>query len=668
MTFKRLANDHIDSLLMENRSVGLWWEEWETLKDFQITPLSRVCDPIWRIPSEWAAAGDRRDHMLTVDFTKIHSGVGDDRIFDAATRRIQRHCVVNAVMTVRYQGRTLNPPAPGTWIKMCQLMLPVTRYLVASVGMQESVFISEGELELFGGLSPEKLSEIMSLFPSCFHLWVPRLNAFLANGVISDWPAPDVEKPLFKPRKGDHASMPFSDQALTQILSAALWLNDIHGDVLSAYIETKDVGIYSSERRRHSEQYRARRVAVAEWKSESMRPGVRFPYGLLLAGARKEKSVKTEWPPETVSGLRRLVFLCQVARLIIILFATGQRIGEAAALPPDCLSAVDDSKVLNGFRFKDVDATQGEARSWPFPQAAVRAIENQLDLLKRLGSGGETLWRSFGGRAIDSGLLKTEHAVLSFGRSVTMLDGTPLEQLDGPTTCHRFRYSIARLIGLALAGAPQVLYDVLGHAEIETTMGYQLRSPEFHDMVNQIRLEVKAVQIKEAVLGHETNGGRGADLVGTVMRRLLPSYAPDALETDDIENAVKILGDAEVVRPGVLCLAQPLERGACSSSLGIRDVGACTPGCTHRLEQSALRQDRRNKLSYLIRTAEAASGGSLVFYQGQLLSCLEAFPDLLPEVEDKGLRNALRGCTPATWSGSRQEVRDRLTRLFGNSL
>lgn len=192
-----------------------------------------------------------------------------------------------------------------------------------------------------------------------------------------------------------------------------------------------------------------------------------------------------------------------------------------------------------------------------------------------------------------------------------------------------------------------------------------MQDREFHDTVARIMDEVKTLQAQEILAEPMTNGGLGARLIANIRQRMLPSSANEELETDDVAEAARILGHFEMVKPGIACLAQPLERGLCSSPLAIRDVGACTPSCIHRLELSAQRQDRRRKILYLLEQAETATGGYLVFYQGQILSGFEAFPDLINEFSvDPRLRVVLGNCDPSTWAACRPEVREQLTDLF----
>jgi hypothetical protein len=149
---------------------------------------------------------------------------------------------------------------------------------------------------------------------------------------------------------------------------------------------------------------------------------------------------------------------------------------------------------------------------------------------------------------------------------------------------------------------------------------------------------------------------------------MLVRSGKDELDTDDIAEAAAILGDAELVKPGVLCTAQPLERGACSPIPGVRDIGACTSPCMHHLELAAHHQTRRQNLEYLLENIESADLGFRVFYQGQIIANFGAFPSLIEDYEaDPRLRAALSDCDPRKWDGLQADARERLDRIMGVS-
>jgi hypothetical protein len=255
-----------------------------------------------------------------------------------------------------------------------------------------------------------------------------------------------------------------------------------------------------------------------------------------------------------------------------------------------------------------------------------------------------------------------------FGRTVGLRDGPSLAHVDGNISSHRFRFTVARLVALSLTGASQVLFDVLGHNDVEVTLGYALQDPELHEDINRIRAEVKAIRVKDVFDNSGDMGGPAAQIVRRAKADMLARSGKTELETDDLNEAEAILGDAEIVKHGVLCTAQPLERGACSSPLGLRDHSACTPVCLHRLELAAAKQDRRRRVHYILKNMDAADVGSRVLSLNQIVANFAAFPALLDDFEyDPQLLSALKDCTPESFSRLRPELRHRLEKLSGRN-
>lgn len=663
-SYRQLAEQFYSELETVENSTPIWMLSNDAIQDFQITPLSQFSDNIWQLPFDWVSPSNRRPHVVTVDFYKVASGQAPPRIAKLIVADLKRLYLISVRVTVRHKERTFPPCMPATWVKMAQLMLPTAFYAYSLMDEQQRRMSPPGELYVFKFLRPEQMEILKTEFPSCLAMWTPRLNAYLADGLYLNWPAIDVSKPVPNPRENSRASDHFSDEALTKIISSAFWLDSICEDLTDAYFDLKDVAVTKRERTSHI--YRSRRTEVSQWESGSLIKGKKFPFKLRLTGTEAKAKLFDKWPVDTVHGIISMLFLCQTARMIILLISTGMRIGEVSSLGRDSVVWIDEKPYLAGMRFKDSEAYEGEKRKWPLPEICAAVIERQLAFLDRFDEDNGSLWRSFSKKTSASGLVKAEHAVKRYGEVIFVDEDTPLSHLDGQITAHRFRYSIARLIALTLSGAPQILYNVLGHDRIETTMGYALQDPDFHDTVNRIRAEVKAVRVDDVLKNADGAGGRGGQLSRQLVQRMQPVDAHAELGTDDMAVAAKILGDAELVRPGVLCLAQPMERGVCSTSVGIRDVAACTPSCVHRLEVAAQRDDRRSKINYILSKMSDAPEGSLPFYQGQLFACFEAFPELIDECDNKPrLIEILRQIDSATWDACRDEVKTRLAGILG---
>jgi hypothetical protein len=222
-------------------------------------------------------------------------------------------------------------------------------------------------------------------------------------------------------------------------------------------------------------------------------------------------------------------------------------------------------------------------------------------------------------------------------------------------------------VALPVTGASDVLFTVLGHDDKEMTLGYMFRDPEFHADVNKIREEAKFVLAKEVFANPEKHGGLAAPMVRRVKADLLARSGKKELDTEELAEAAQILGDAVMVRPGVLCTAQRREQGACSSTLGLRDVGASTTVCMHRLETAANRHTRRRQnIDRLFAEIAKADIMTRVYSQGQLIGNLNVFPDLIEEyVADPRLKPAWADFHPKRREGMQTDIRKRLDQIMG---
>lgn len=641
-----------------------WTCHWNDLKDYQVTPSSRVSDDEWIIPPEWCSPTQQKPSDRILKFTSLVSHASHDDFDAGIVRRLKRLAVLDRFQTLRSGGRTGSPPDPSSWVKRYQQCIRVVRHSLEHLRPAQQRSSCPDGVTFFSSLSGHQFSELKKLYPNWGSGSIARLNGLYAAGLFDDWPASDVAPHVCATRVGSRASEGFNDIAFSEIIRAALWLNSIQAEVLQAFMATKDVDEGANGERHRQIVFERRRHLVRSWESPALQTGMAFPFWLELQGEAMKSERFVSWPLETVRGLKSLLSRCQTANMILILGSTGMRIGELADLKRCSLTKREGRWFLSGSSFKSTDAFSGEPRQWPLPNAAVQAFEAQRELSLALGGSNEQLWIPVG-REIRLGGTPTFQSLLRyFGRTTGLRDGSSLAELDGDITPHRFRYSVARLVALSLTGASQVLFDVLGHDDVKTTLGYALQDPDLHVDINKIRAEVKAIRFRRAFDEADENSGPAAEIIKRAKADLLARSGRDELETDEITVAAAILGDAEMVKEGVMCTAQPLERGACSSSLGLRDYGACDPRCLHRLEMAAAKQDRRAKIVYILDILNVEDKASRVYLINQLLANFIAFPVLLDEFEnDPRLIAALNGCLPESFASLQPTLRLRCESL-----
>ena len=103
-----------------------------------------------------------------------------------------------------------------------------------------------------------------------------------------------------------------------------------------------------------------------------------------------------------------------------------------------------------------------------------------------------------------------------------------------------------------------------------------------------------------------------------------------------------------------------LERGA-AAPVGLRDHGACTPECLHRLETAAYVQDRKLKVG--MDQMERAEFGMREFFLNQLLSTLLAHQLLSDFADDERLIEVCRSIDAQSLAVLPQDLQKQLASL-----
>jgi integrase len=675
---RRIAADHRDSFGPRLDLTMAWTCPWEEIAHYPVTPTSaedkgrpsRVQDDEWFIPSGWCPPNRWGRARRLIDFNRAVPPGWDTAAAEGLKRRLKRMALLDWVVTLRVgsRGEISSPPVPASWARKTQDLIAAARHAVETykpapekARKTPKSSCPDGPT-IFALLSPEDFTDFKGRFINWGHRSMARLNGLFAFGLMDDWPANDVTPGKIAKRQGSKADQPLSDAAFTEIVRAALWLSALTEEVLIAYLRVKNITTTPEGRRRHGHVQAHRTTLVQAWSPAAIRSGDVLPYALRLDGA-----LHRAFPLEGANfrALADLLALCQTAIAVLTLGSTGMRIGELIGLRPDALRKDRDRCYIDGPSYKTNDGAQGQPRSWPLPRITADAFESQRKVQAALAST-DYLWVTLAGESNVTGVPNLDRSVTKFGDAVLMPDGRKLSDVDGKVSPHRYRYSVTRLVALSLEGVTQIMFDVLGHDDKEVTLSYMLRDRELREDIDKVRREVRAVRVKEVFDRADEHGGKAAEFVRKVKTEMLARSGQKELETEDVLEAANILGTCEVVRPGVLCTAQPLERGACSSNLGIRDFAACSTSCLHRLELAAKRVDRRKNLDFMLNKIVGAELFERAFMHNQILANLQPFPDLIDEfASDPRPQAALVDCDPHRWAALESELRERLDPLLG---
>lgn len=375
------------------------------------------------------------------------------------------------------------------------------------------------------------------------------------------------------------------------------------------------------------------------------------------------------WPPRTLVDVLGLMNLLQAAHIFLTEMSIAARRGELGSMPRDCV--VRTPQGLNkakGRTYKLVERSGGKVRDWVLPSIAEKAIEQQARLVaiaeqigakepnkyeagRQVHSAGNHLWGQLGvGATSDpkSPLLDVNRALCSYAEAL----GMSVEPGGQRLRSHRFRKTLARLVGLAIAEAPRVLMQVFGHASVDSVLYYVLADRAFQLEVSAVARAVrvaKATEVVEAmVLAEESqleesllNGGYGGQAAPGIAKAVYDHKQSlhESGQAWGADNARKL---AEVftlqgrewllVRQGVLCTKLAGQAGPCNKSLGRPEPSKCGSTCMHRLEEPFLRADTDSAIKSAVEELSDCEekGDTLMapFWAGQIRMHLERFPDI----------------------------------------
>ena len=635
----------------------VWRVDWSDLDQIEFIPGCRFCDDTWTIPLEWASGGQKRKpHNRTIVFTRaIPKGWAreDARTIDAL-RRAKRISALLFLKTVRVNNQTRRPFKPSTWVKITQNTLGAVRFALTELddtttSELPSSSCPDAAIRLFQSLPASRLEALIAQNKAFGGAAVRRLGALSDLGALDDWPSAG----LTTVNEPSNKWQPFEDDFLTELAKAALWFTEELGpDLISCWEDLRAIKQDALGRRRQGHLQAHRKVVAAQWEGPTLRLGYQFPYRLNVSevDGKRVKSEITAWPPRDMQQVRRLSALLQAAHLIVVLLSTGARDHEACELLRDCLEPATGGFMLTGRTFKLSDDGNGGLRNWPLPKVAVAAIRQQQRLARLMHPTGKRLFVAFADRG-DRDMSQAYFSLQAFAKNVNLLNGPSLGSLcDGNVHPHRFRKSVARLVGLALVGANQILFDILGHRDPTMTLNYILSDPEMAADVDQVRREAAQLLAQDALVTADENGGPAAEPVRRLARRHMPDRATPEQEVDGLAHAARILsqnGEVLLVKTGTLCTKTFQQRGPCTGTAGQPDIGSCEVDCMHRLELAAARADHERAVEQILSKIGQNESMERAFWQGQLVAHLSLHADLRMEMlARQDIKEALVGLPP----------------------
>uniref|UniRef100_Q07NR7 Phage integrase family protein n=1 Tax=Rhodopseudomonas palustris (strain BisA53) TaxID=316055 RepID=Q07NR7_RHOP5 len=626
-------------------------KNWNELCSFEIFPGCHLNAPVLVLPEEWLPAGSTR----RVSYRSLHpknAGIPEDG--DAAARRdeaIRRALLALWLPSMTQTGvRSLKPT---TWIHFSKLLLKIARWQFDNLPSADgSVF---GDLTVSVVLTRLFLDMGRTERARQNILWVIyKLIDAGKRGVISDWPVlyekaaeaanfplvEDVKRGAPEVQRAGPAEernwKPFSDEFVSEFVSRGIWIiENLAEQSVGLWLQLRIVPDELDLSATHPTVIaeRARCLAEFDWRDKHGNAINTLGFELhYLEGP------SNTWPPTIMRDFNRFVSLIQAMTVALVAFCTAARQSELSGGKDTELQTMDDR--FHSVTWKIVDATTGAERDWPLHPVAVRAIKVQQILSRALRPADtDHLWVV---------LLKAEKTGLPL-RNLTeplvkAVDFLGLSHLTGNDRAHlhRWRHTVARLITLSILSSPQVLLDLLGHADFDMTLTYMCSDPDIVELALKHAREhayaVTGEAVEETIAG--LTSGPAALPLQEGLRTMAMRRGDVEFATSSLRETVEVLtfeGRAwSMVRPGVICTKGLNQFGPCTRGRGAPDPATCRTTCDHRLELARAKRDCQESLDALIveRKHAMSEGETMVVpnLEGIILSHLARWDDVRENV------------------------------------
>ncbi|MGV3682136.1 MAG: tyrosine-type recombinase/integrase [Acidovorax sp.] len=607
---------------------------------------------VWETPQKWMPPGSAREPALSkIDFkVRLTSAGAPESRLDNAILCLSRYAILLALIPSakgRHAGGYLKPSTIADMLyKYC--------IKIFAISAKKSFKEQEGEI-FFGNFTHEDWKALPSRTAKRgVENELDRALIFHHKGFWPDIPTHFVEHrstpasnmgPDERPTKEEKSKklQPLPDQYVAEVGWRALWIVKELGPALievAHLVADKLSHMQGSNRNLRSEDISSVLNSYS-WCDSGGNVINRIPFDLHIRGVGMREDMI--WPPRTGSQLLQLVKRLQMAHLWITLLSVGSRIGELLSMQPGVVvHSHDGMPFANGLTFKIVSKVGGETRDWPLPDVAVEALVQQEKLAHAISrlqyltfniedrSGkSEALWLRLGSASEFRSTINNQlrDVVRSLGLT-TEPDGENL-------STHRLRKTVARLVAMAIAGAPKVLMDLFGHKTIEMTLNYILSDPEVQAEI-KATVEAQTIMLAEnAIENSSSNGGPAsktiAKIVSAAKTRLGSEYGAQNIR--ELADVLTMNGRHwALVRPGVICTKLPGSSGPCTAKVGRPEPSRCSWSCNHRLEDALLRDDVDRSIDQAIRMyeVEISSDNEIQaeFWAGQVLAHVRRFDDL----------------------------------------
>lgn len=629
---------------------------WDEVRLIEVFPGVQVGDRIWVVPESWLPPGTlRRASSRT-----LHASSLSDMSVLAGISSLDDQSLCRSLLALTLPRRTqtgVRRVGTSTWLGRARWLIHMARWVAtnrpSSAGGLWSHLLQDDWKTMLGGLTANTntRNQLRSI--------VLDLAELGGRGMLSDFPLSHTADPADRTpgepsreasRRGKAAPIraekkepkttePFSEAFVTEVVGRAIWLQDNLGSQLvqcwallrADAVRSASVGRTTA----HPKSIEERRAIIASfpWRDASGKPLVCLPWAMTWA---RENISTTKWPPRDAISINVMIGILQALNYCLTEFCTGARSSEVLD-GSDSSVDPDGADRYHARTFKYDDSDEGLERDWPIHPRGKKALQLQQEIANVIRPEGKAhLWMLLqdGAEPAGSPLRNVNEPVI---QAVSKLGLSHLTGDSRPHS-HRWRHTVARLIALCVAAAPQVLMDLFGHRDFEMTLRYMLSDPNIARDVMRVAAEIAHATAEEALtdIDEGTAGGPAAPALQEGIWNFKMRRGKDELDADTMSEAISILTfngrQWQLVREGVLCTKQIGQAGPCTQGRGDADAGGCRTPCVSRLELARAKAGCEGALTSLLREHATAvqQGEDMVVanIEGQVLAHLYRWEDM----------------------------------------
>ncbi|MDH2327254.1 site-specific integrase [Cereibacter sp. SYSU M97828] len=362
---------------------------------------------------------------------------------------------------------------------------------------------------------------------------------------------------------------------------------------------------------------------------------------------------RVNWPQKysirNARQLKHLLNIYQISVISLVSLMLGSRWSEIGSLSKKSLVNQNDaSKMLQMRIFKGSPSFSGQLRQVPLNDGIASILSRHVALIEMIEKEDfPHLWRS-NESIINSSkpmrqIHKNLHAFMRAG-NIQLEDGSKFSH-------HRFRSTLARLVILALRGGIMILRRLLGHVDVEVTLGYFRSDSNFAAELEEAARIENEYLLQQSLENREGLTGAGASSFRDFSARIqnmtvLTATGKRGQANTSVEDMVAVMSSLPAeefqiahILPGLVRCCRPLGKsGVCCKASEPQDISKCDALCSWHIQTEEFRDFVRKDVAEAVQALESVDTGSLQhnYYKTKIESYRKRYPDVIADLGFEG--------------------------------